>query len=90
MILTVPLQPGTTLSNVRYRWIAGGLPGAEQSSGISQPNADFPVFRFDVAPPDEAEEMIVYDSTDTGNWNLAQYSLALTKRAASGVVSWLQ
>ena len=73
MILTVPLQAGTTLANVRYRWIVNGVEGSELSSGITQPITDFAEFRFDVSPPSGAEELIAYDATDSTNWNPAGY-----------------
>lgn len=73
MILTVPLQVGTTLSNVRYRWIVSGVEGSPLSAGITQPSATYPVFRFNVTPPAGAEELIAYDTTDTTNWNVGGY-----------------
>jgi hypothetical protein len=76
MILTVPLAPGTALSAVRYRWIVGGLEQAEQSTGISQPDALYPLFVFSVTPPANADEMIAYDNTNPANWNVAQYKAA--------------
>lgn len=76
MILTVPLQPGTDLANVRYLWIAGGVAGSPSSTGITQPSATFPVFRFDITPPADAEELIVYDDTDNSNWNVGTYRVA--------------
>jgi hypothetical protein len=75
MILSIPLQPGTALANVRYRWIVGGVEQAEQSSGISQPDASFPLFLFSVTPPLNAEEIVAYDATDLTNWNVGQYDL---------------
>lgn len=77
MIFTVPLQPGTTLANVVYIWIAAGAAGAPTSSGVTQPSATFAVFRIDSTPPTNAEEMIVYDSTDVNNWNVAGYRAGL-------------
>lgn len=77
MILTIPLQVGTTLANVRYKWITSGVEGSALSAGVTQPSASYPVFRLSVTPPDGAEELIVYDSTDVGNWNVAGYKTAL-------------
>jgi len=82
MILTVPLYPGTLLANVRYRWIANGVTGSDLSAGITQPDPTWPEFRFDVSPPDGAEEMIAFDVTNTANWNPAGY----LKKAAAEVV----
>jgi len=31
------------------------------------------MFRLDIEPPDDAEELIVYDVTDEGNWNPGQF-----------------
>jgi hypothetical protein len=73
MIFTVPLQPGTVLANVVYVWIAAGAVGAEESAGVTQPSASFAVFRIDVEPPTDAEEIIVYDLTDITNWNAGGY-----------------
>lgn len=73
MIFTVPLQPGTTLANVVYLWITSGAAGSPTSAGITQPSASFAVFRIDSTPPTNAEEMVVYDSTDLDNWNVADY-----------------
>jgi hypothetical protein len=75
MLLSIPLQPGTVLSSVRFRWIVGGVEQAEQSSGISQPDANFPLFLFTVVPPANAEEIVAYDVTDLSNWNVGQYEL---------------
>jgi len=77
MIITIPLYRGTVLTNVRYFWIAAGVEGPEQSSGITQPDTDRPVFRFDVTPPDNAEQIIAYDVTapDT-NWNVGVVTVA--------------
>lgn len=76
MIFTVPLQSGTTLSNVRYRWIAAGIEGSEQSSGITQPDVTWPLFVIHATPPANAQEIRVYDSTDSDNWNVGDYTLA--------------
>src|SRR5947207_3328382 len=76
MILTVPLQPGTVLANVRYKWIAAGVAGAVQSTGITQPDASFAIFEITTTPPANAEEIIVYDNTDVTNWNPGQYRVA--------------
>jgi hypothetical protein len=83
MIFTVPLIPGTTLANVVYLWIAGGIAGTPTSSGVTQPSASFAVFRIDSTPPTNAEEMIVYDSTDITNWNVAGYRAGLTALASA-------
>lgn len=83
MIFTVPLEPGTTLANVVYRWIASGVAGTPTSSGVTQPSATFAVFRIDSTPPAGAEEMIVYDGTDTVNWNVAGYTVGLSELAAA-------
>jgi hypothetical protein len=83
MIFTVPLLPGTTLANVVYVWIASGAAGTPTSSGVTQPSATFPVFRIDSTPPAGAEEMIVYDTTDSDNWNQAGYTEGLTALAAA-------
>jgi hypothetical protein len=55
MIFTVPLQPGTLLANVVYRWIALGAIGAQTATGITQPWSTVPVFRIDSTPPTGAE-----------------------------------
>src|SRR5260370_40793130 len=77
MILSVPLRAGTTLANVRYEWIAGGIAGGVLSSGITQPSGSYPVFRIVVTPPPSAEELIVFDVSDNTNWNVGEYRLAL-------------
>jgi hypothetical protein len=73
MILTIPLYPGTTLSNVRYYWLVAGVPGVVQSSGITQPDPAFPLFRINATPPANAEEIVAYDITDALHWNRGQY-----------------
>jgi hypothetical protein len=78
MIFTVPLQPGTTLANVVYLWIASGAAGAPTSVGVTQPSATFAVFRIDSTPPANAEEMVVYDTTDLDNWNVADYHAGIS------------
>jgi len=83
MIFTVPLQPGTTLANVVYLWIANGAAGSATSAGVTQPSASFAVFRIDSVPPTNAEEMIVYDSTDLTNWNVAGYRAGLSALASA-------
>jgi len=83
MIFTVPLQPGTTLANVVYLWISNGVAGTATSSGVSQPSATFAVFRIDSTPPPGAEQMIVYDSTNTSNWNVAGYTAGAAALAAA-------
>lgn len=81
MIVIIPLQAGTTLSNVRYKFLVSGAYGAEQSSGITQPSTDFPEFRFDVTIPVGAEEMVAYDVTDLANWNPAGLLKLLEEQA---------
>jgi len=76
MIFTVPLQAGTSLSNVAYYWIVDGVPGSPLTSGITQPDPSFSIFRIEATPPTDAEEIIVYDSTDLSNWNPGQFLLA--------------
>jgi hypothetical protein len=78
VIFTVALQSGTTLANVVYLWIASGVVGGATSSGVTQPSASFAVFRIDSTPPAGAEEMVVYDSTDLTNWNVAGYLASLS------------
>jgi hypothetical protein len=87
MILSVALQTGTTLANVRYEWLANGVVGAVQSSGIAQPDPAYSTFRLDVTPPAGAEELIVYDVTDVGNWNVAGYLLEVALGPTIQVVS---
>jgi hypothetical protein len=84
MIFTVPLQQGTTLANVVYRWIALGAIGAETATGITQPWSTVPVFRIDSTPPTDAEELVVYDSTNTANWTTGGYAIAKMRDAISG------
>jgi hypothetical protein len=76
MIFTVPLQPGTLLANVVYRWIALGAIGAETATGITQPWSEVPMFRVSSTPPTDAEALVVYDSTNHSNWNDGGYALA--------------
>src|SRR5262245_29102557 len=83
MIFTVPLLPGTTLANVVYIWINGGTVTAPTASGVTQPSASFAVFRIDSIPASNAEEMIVYDSTDITNWNVAGYRPGFSQLAAA-------
>jgi hypothetical protein len=83
MIFTVPLYPGTTLANVVYEWLASGAPGVTTSSGVTQPDTNFAVFRIDSVPPTNAEEMIVWDSTDLTNWNVAGYRAGLSALAGA-------
>jgi hypothetical protein len=83
MIFTVPLQPGTTLANVVYEWIASGAMTVPTSSGVTQPSTSFAVFRIDSIPPIDAEELIVYDSTNIDNWNVADYRAGLSALAAA-------
>lgn len=78
MIFTVPLQPGTVLANVLYDWIANGAMVGASSAGVTQPSASFPVFRIDSEPPTDAEEIVVYDSTDLTNWNAGGYRKGLS------------
>jgi hypothetical protein len=82
MIFVTPLQPGTTLANVRYAWITNGVYGTPASTGITQPTATFAIFRIDTGAvaPTGAEELVVYDSTDTvNNWVLADYKAYVTQ-----------
>ena len=83
MIFTVPLQPGTMLSNVVYEWIVSGAPTIPSSSGVSIPDTNFAVFRIDCVPPTDAEELIVWDSTNITNWNVAGYRAGLDAIAAA-------
>jgi hypothetical protein len=83
MIFTVPLQQGTVLANVVYLWIANGVAGSPTASGITQPSSTFAVFRIDSTPPAGAEQMIVYDSTNSANWNSAGYSVGTATLAAA-------
>jgi hypothetical protein len=80
MIFTVPLQAGTVLANVRYRWMALGVEGSALSTGITQPSATFPVFRISATPPTGAEELYVYDNTDATNWNVGGYATAVLEQ----------
>jgi len=75
MIFTAPLQPGTLLVNVLYKWLVNGAFQPPSSSGITQPDSNFPIFRIDTGgvAPVGAEELIVYDSTALSNWNPAGY-----------------
>ena len=68
-VATAPLYNGTALTNVRYKWIVNGVPGTEQNSGITQPDPAFSLFRIAAASPANAEELFVYDATNTNNWN---------------------
>lgn len=81
MIFNVPLAQGTSLANVVYVWYASGVPGTPTSSGLTQPSASFAVFRIDSTPPSNAEEMVVYDVTNSANWNVAGYVEALNALA---------
>lgn len=83
MVLTVPLQTGTTLANVRYKWIVAGVIGSALSTGVTQPSLTYPTFRLSLVPPTGAEEVIVYDSTDTTNWNVGSFASALQAGASS-------
>jgi len=76
MIFTVPLQTGTSLSNVAYLWIIDGTQGPQLTTGITQPDPDFAIFRIECDPPENAEEIIVYDVTDESNWNPGQFLLS--------------
>lgn len=86
MIFTVPLQAGTSLANVRYKWLAAGVTGPELALGITQSDATFPIFRIEITPPTNAEELIVYDTTDTTNWNVGDYDLVVLQQGPSSVV----
>jgi hypothetical protein len=83
MIFTVPLQPGTVLANVLYEWIANGGLTASTASGVTQPDTNFAVFRIDSTPPTGAEELIAWDSTNIGNWNVAGYRAGLSALAGA-------
>ncbi len=77
MIMTALLRPGTLLSNVRWAWIAAGVLGATQTTGITQPDSGHPIFRVDVGtPPSGAEELEIWDNSDATNWNVGQYMVA--------------
>jgi hypothetical protein len=84
MIFTVPLRLGTVLANVRYKWVAAGAIGAAQTSGITQPDTNFPVFRISCTPPASAEEVEVYDNTDLTNWNVGGYAGAVVRDGILG------
>jgi hypothetical protein len=82
MIFNVALQPGTVLANVIYEWYVSGAPLTPTSSGVTQPDTRFSVFRIDTGTvPTGAEELIAYDSTNIGNWNMGGYLLALSAKA---------
>ena len=74
-IFTVPLNanPGLLLGNLRYKFLLndGTYSPIVASTGITWPSTDFPVFRLDVGVPDNAESLLLYDSTDAGNFNVA-------------------
>ena len=71
------------LSNVVYEWIVSGAPTIPSSSGVSIPDTNFAVFRIDCVPPTDAEELIVWDSTNITNWNVAGYRAGLDAIAAA-------
>ena len=77
MNITIPLYPGTTLAHIHYYWIVAGVRQADLTSGISQPDANFPMFVFSVTPPANADEIIAYDTTNLANWNAGNYKIAL-------------
>jgi hypothetical protein len=55
--------------NVVYAWISNGVYGTLHPAGDA--TAAFPVFRIDTGTiPTGAEELIMYDSTDTVNGGL--------------------
>src|SRR4249919_2459355 len=83
MIFTVPLQPGTVLANCVYEWIASGGLSASTASGITQPDSNFSVFRIDSIPPTGAEELILWDTTNLNNWNVAGYRAGLSALAGA-------
>jgi hypothetical protein len=84
MIFTVPLAPGTILANVVYEWIISGAPTVASASGVTQPDSKFAVFRINIPTVDpNAEEMVVYDSTNTANWNVAGYRAGLNAVAGA-------
>lgn len=86
MIFTVPLLEGTSLANVVYEWIVSGGPTSPSSSGVTQPDGAFAVFRIDSTPPANAEELIVWDSTNIPNWNVAGYIAGLAPLAAASQI----
>jgi hypothetical protein len=65
------------LSNVVYEWIANGAPTTPSSSGVTIPDTNFAVFRIDCDPPDGAEELIAWDTSNLSNWNVAGYRAGL-------------
>jgi hypothetical protein len=60
------------------------VPGATQSSGITQPDTTFPLFEFSTTPPANAEEIVAFDATNPGNWNVGQYKLIGSAAPAPG------
>jgi hypothetical protein len=85
MIFTIPLQPGTLLSNVLYKWLVSGAFLAPTASGVTQPDLNFPIFRIDTGAvdPTGAEELIAYDGTDNTNWNTGGYRAGLAALATA-------
>lgn len=75
MIFTLGL-PVASVADVRYRWVAAGVLGAEQSDNVSQVGT-FSLFRIDTDPPAGAEELIVYDTNDLTNYTVAHYDARL-------------
>jgi hypothetical protein len=75
MIFTIPMQQGTLLVNVLWKWLVNGAFQAPSASGITQPDSNFPIFRIDTGAnaPTGAEELIAYDNTDNTNWNAGGY-----------------
>jgi hypothetical protein len=71
MIFVVSLP--ALLANVRYKWLANGSLGSEESTGITQVGT-FLVFRISSTPPANAEELFIYDSTDESNYTTAKFA----------------
>lgn len=85
MIFTIPMQQGTLLVNVLWKWLVNGAFQAPSASGITQPDVNFPIFRIDTgaAAPTGAEELIAYDSTDNTNWNAGGYRAGFAALASA-------
>lgn len=66
----VPLRYDTLLSNVRYIFTIAGATQNVLSSGVTQPSLSFPLFRILLEVPSGAEELLVYDESDSTNYNL--------------------
>jgi hypothetical protein len=85
MVFTIPLQSSTLLANVLWKWLVSGSFQAPSSSGVTQPDSNFPIFRIDTGgnPPTGAEEMMAYDSTDLTSWNTGGYRPGLAGLASA-------